>query len=100
MCVERKTISVQSSPDKTLTQTTPKRLRHLVLVLGDQLNALKADAPLPKLYWDFLMRHEKLLSRNQRMAFQVRNLRRLDEQKQAAVRKQAAVTQSKLAEQY
>ena len=33
--------------------------------------------PFTTLYWDFLMRHEKLLRANRRMGFQVRNLSRL-----------------------
>jgi deoxyribodipyrimidine photolyase-related protein len=33
--------------------------------------------PFTTLYWDFLLRHEKALARNQRMRLQVRNLERL-----------------------
>jgi deoxyribodipyrimidine photolyase-related protein len=34
--------------------------------------------PFTTLYWDFLMRHEKLLRQNQRMSLQVKNLDRLN----------------------
>jgi deoxyribodipyrimidine photolyase-related protein len=33
--------------------------------------------PFTTLYWDFLMRHEPMLAKNQRMALQVKNLKRL-----------------------
>ena len=47
-------------------------------------NAAGEDAcPFTTLYWDFLMRHEKLLVKNQRMSFQAKNLQR----KSAAERK-------------
>lgn len=42
--------------------------------------------PFTTLYWDFLMRHERLLAANQRMALQVKNLARLT----PAVRRQIA----------
>ena len=45
--------------------------------------------PFTTLYWDFLMRHEALLSRNQRMALQVKNLARLSDEERAAIRAQA-----------
>ena len=39
--------------------------------------AVGEDAcPFTTLYWTFLMRHEKLLAKNQRMSIQVRNLKR------------------------
>ncbi|MBM3858231.1 MAG: cryptochrome/photolyase family protein [Verrucomicrobia bacterium] len=45
--------------------------------------------PFTTLYWDFLLRHEKLLKQNQRMALQVKNLARLDADQRAAIRRQA-----------
>ncbi|MCS7048525.1 MAG: cryptochrome/photolyase family protein [Verrucomicrobiae bacterium] len=45
--------------------------------------------PFTTLYWDFLMRHRKLLERNQRMALQVQNLERLTSGERAAIRRQA-----------
>jgi len=40
--------------------------------------------PYTTLYWDFLMRHETMLSNNPRMALQVKNVARMtDSQKQA-----------------
>ncbi|MBX9854277.1 MAG: cryptochrome/photolyase family protein [Gemmatimonadaceae bacterium] len=41
--------------------------------------------PFTTLYWDFLLRHEPLLARNQRMALQVKNLARLDAASRAAI---------------
>ncbi len=46
--------------------------------------------PFTTLYWDFLLRHEPMLRKNQRMAMQVRNLARLDDPRRAAIRQQAA----------
>ncbi len=45
--------------------------------------------PFTTLYWDFLMRHEKFLTKNQRMAMQVRNLKRLGTARRKALRAQA-----------
>jgi deoxyribodipyrimidine photolyase-related protein len=45
--------------------------------------------PFTTLYWDFLMKHESILSRNQRMLMQVKNLQRLTPEKKQAIREQA-----------
>ncbi|NET40399.1 MAG: cryptochrome/photolyase family protein, partial [Cyanothece sp. SIO1E1] len=45
--------------------------------------------PFTTLYWDYLMRHEDKLRKNQRMSLQVRNLGRLSEERKQAIRKQA-----------
>ena len=37
--------------------------------------------PMTTLYWDFLIRHQKLLTKNPRMGMQLKNLLRLDAQK-------------------
>ncbi len=48
--------------------------------------------PFTTLYWDFLMRHEKMLAKNPRMALQVKNVVRLtDVQKQAVLERAAAI---------
>jgi deoxyribodipyrimidine photolyase-related protein len=53
--------------------------------------AVGEDAcPFTTLYWDFLMRHERLFENHPRLAQQVRNLRRLSEADRAAIRAQAA----------
>jgi deoxyribodipyrimidine photolyase-related protein len=41
--------------------------------------------PFTTLYWDFLLRHETLLAKNQRMALQVKNLARLGAGERAAI---------------
>ncbi len=46
--------------------------------------------PYTTLYWDFLMRHESMLSKNARMALQVKNLTRLNETDRQAVKQRAA----------
>jgi deoxyribodipyrimidine photolyase-related protein len=46
--------------------------------------------PFTTLYWDFLLRHEKVLARNQRMTMQLKNLTRLDASKRKAIQQQAA----------
>lgn len=45
--------------------------------------------PFTTLYWDFLLRHEVLLAKNQRMALQVKNIARLKEPERAVIRRQA-----------
>jgi deoxyribodipyrimidine photolyase-related protein len=48
--------------------------------------------PFTTLYWDFLMRHEPLLSKNPRMALQVKNLKRMTEaQKQGVLERAKAI---------
>ena len=49
----------------------------------------EAACPLTSLYWDFLMRHEKLLQKNPRMALQLKNLNRLDATAREAITVQA-----------
>ncbi|MBM3885064.1 MAG: cryptochrome/photolyase family protein [Gemmatimonadetes bacterium] len=52
----------------------------------DPAVAVGDDAcPFTTLYWDFLARHEVRLAANQRMALQVKNLRRLDANQRAAI---------------
>jgi deoxyribodipyrimidine photolyase-related protein len=41
------------------------------------------------MYWDFLMRHKKLLSSNPRMGMQVRNLNRLSDESKEDIQSQA-----------
>ena len=45
--------------------------------------------PFTTLYWDFLLRHEVLLAKNQRMALQVKNIARLKPAERAAIRARA-----------
>ena len=52
--------------------------------------------PFTTLYWDFLLRHEAALAANPRMVMQVRNLRRLDGEARAAIRRQAAALRAAL----
>jgi len=57
----------------------------------DPAQATGAEAcPFTTLYWDFLLRHEPWLAKNQRMALQVKNLARLGPAERAAIQKQAA----------
>jgi deoxyribodipyrimidine photolyase-related protein len=46
--------------------------------------------PFTTLYWDFLMRHEPMLAKNQRMALQVKNLKRLSAEQRTAIAERAA----------
>ncbi len=55
--------------------------------------------PFTTLYWDFLLRHEPMLRKNQRMAMQVRNLARLDDARREAIQKQAAKIRAKSSDQ-
>ena len=45
--------------------------------------------PFTTLYWDFLLKHETAMRKNQRMSMQVRNLARLDEKKRESIRARA-----------
>jgi deoxyribodipyrimidine photolyase-related protein len=45
--------------------------------------------PYTTLYWDFLLRHETRFAGHPRMALQVRNAQRLDEDERAAIRRRA-----------
>jgi len=45
--------------------------------------------PFTTLYWDFLLRHEKFLAKNQRMTMQLKNLARLDAPKRKTIQQQA-----------
>jgi len=45
--------------------------------------------PFTTLYWDFLMRHEKMLAGNPRMIMQVKNLTRISGPKKQAIQEQA-----------
>jgi deoxyribodipyrimidine photolyase-related protein len=45
--------------------------------------------PFTTLYWDFLLRHQPLLARNQRMALQVKNLARLGKTEREAIQARA-----------
>ncbi len=46
--------------------------------------------PFTTLYWDFLMRHEKLLAKNQRMSLQVNNVKRKSKAGLRQIRERAA----------
>jgi deoxyribodipyrimidine photolyase-related protein len=53
--------------------------------------------PFTTLYWDFLLRHEKVLAANQRMVMQVRNLQRLTAAEKEAIIRQAEEVQTRCA---
>jgi deoxyribodipyrimidine photolyase-related protein len=56
----------------------------------DPAKSVGVDAcPITTMYWDFLMRHEKLLSSNPRMGMQVKNLQRLTETTRNEIKSQA-----------
>ena len=46
--------------------------------------------PFTTLYWDYLLRHERALARNNRMTMQLKNLSRLDAATRSGIRAQAA----------
>jgi deoxyribodipyrimidine photolyase-related protein len=62
---------------------------------GCRFNPAKATGPdacpFTTLYWDFLLRHERLLARNQRMALQVKNLARLKSGERKAISQRAEI---------
>jgi deoxyribodipyrimidine photolyase-related protein len=53
--------------------------------------------PFTTLYWEFLLRHQKLLARNRRMALQVRNLGRLPKEERRRIRKRADAVRAQAA---
>ena len=56
----------------------------------DPAKSVGADAcPFTTLYWDFLLRHEPLLAKNQRMALQVKNIARLKSADRVAIQARA-----------
>jgi deoxyribodipyrimidine photolyase-related protein len=60
-------------------------------------NASGKDAcPFTTLYWDFLMRHEKLLAKNQRMSLQVKNLKRKSAAERKAILERSSTLQDSL----
>jgi deoxyribodipyrimidine photolyase-related protein len=50
--------------------------------------------PFTTLYWDYLQRHEPAMRQNHRMALQVRNLARLDDEARAAISERASAIRS------
>ena len=50
--------------------------------------------PMTTLYWDFLIRHQKLLAKNPRMGMQLKNLARLDADKIALIQSDAQLHRS------
>jgi deoxyribodipyrimidine photolyase-related protein len=56
----------------------------------DPAESVGEDAcPFTTLYWDFLLRHEALLAKNQRMALQVKNLARIKPAARTAIQARA-----------
>lgn len=51
--------------------------------------------PFTTLYWDFLLRHEKLLAKNQRMVMQLKNLTRLSPAQRKEIQTHAAKVREK-----
>ena len=52
--------------------------------------------PFTTLYWNFLDKHEKMLTGNNRTALMVKNITRLSAEERAAIREQAAMTLANL----
>ena len=62
-----------------------------------ELKVGERACPYTTLYWDFLMRHESLLSKNPRMGLQVKNLARMtDSQKTAVIMRADEIRQGKV----
>ncbi len=53
--------------------------------------------PFTTLYWDFLLRHEPLLRKNQRMSLQIKNIDRLDGAARQKITDQAAALRARVA---
>ncbi len=60
--------------------------------VGDQA------CPITTLYWDFLIRHEALLTRNPRMGMQIRNAQRLSPEQRRHIQTQAQAHRNALSE--
>ncbi|MBX7104109.1 MAG: cryptochrome/photolyase family protein [Gemmataceae bacterium] len=61
----------------------------------DAAESVGDDAcPFTTLYWDFLARHEAQWAKNPRMSMQLKNLKRIDADTRAAIRRQAAYWQT------
>ena len=67
--------------DEQLLPALPLQARRSV---GDEA------CPFTTLYWDFLLKHEAMLAKNQRMVMQVRNLIRMKTEKKNAIHQAAA----------
>jgi deoxyribodipyrimidine photolyase-related protein len=52
--------------------------------------------PFTTLYWDFLIRHETLLAKNQRMALQIKNIARLNDEQKAAIKDSASMLRKRI----
>ena len=50
--------------------------------------------PFTTLYWDFLLRHEAVLRKNQRMQLQVRNIDRIESAEKVLIQRQASAIRS------
>jgi deoxyribodipyrimidine photolyase-related protein len=55
-----------------------------------EVKAGPGACPMTVFYWDFLMRHEEELGRNQRASLMMKNLTRMDEEQRAAIQLTAA----------
>ncbi len=64
----------------------------------DEILGEKA-CPFTTLYWDFLIKHEEMLSQNQRMLLQVKNLKRLSTEQKNNIREQAETLRASTAKE-